>query len=333
MLLLFALVAAGVYLLRRRLEPLTEALQNAREEASRVAMQFKSAAESSLDAYFIMDAVRNRNNAIGDFRVRYLNASSEVLIGRPSEDVVGRTLREVLPAKQAAFFLERYRRIVTTGEALSEEFRTSGDDVAATWVAHRAVKLGDGVSVTARDISEQKVVEAQLRSRAENDVLTGLPNRTLFFERLEQAMVRARRDRVGVGVLFLDVDHFKKVNDKHGHAAGDAVLVEFAERLRRSVRATDTVARLSGDEFAILLADVDNVGGAEAVAAHIVDVIRMPFDAGGKHLSIGTSIGVGFSPRGLESAQSLVASADRKLYQAKAAGRGRFSSASQARAA
>jgi diguanylate cyclase (GGDEF)-like protein/PAS domain S-box-containing protein len=333
MLLLFALVAAGVLLLRRRLEPLTEALQNAREEASRVAMQFKSAAESSLDAYFIMDAVRDRNNAIGDFRIRYLNASGEVLIGRPSEDVVGRTLGDVLPAEQAAFFLERYRRIVTTGEALSEEFRTSGSDVAASWVAHQAVKLGDGVSVTARDISEQKVVEAQLRSRAENDVLTGLPNRTLFFERLEQAMTRARRDRAGVGVLFLDVDHFKRVNDTHGHAAGDAVLVEFAERLRRSTRATDTVARLSGDEFAILLCDVDDIGSAESVAAHIVDAIRAPFDVEGKRLSIGTSIGVGFSPRGLESAQSLIARADGKLYQAKAAGRGRFSSASQARAA
>ncbi len=333
MLLLFALVAAGVYLLRRRLEPLTDALHTAREEASRVAMQFKSAAESSLDAYFIMDAVRNRDNAIDDFRIRYLNVSGEVLIGRPSEDVVGRTLREVLPAAQAAFFLERYRRIVTTGEALSEEFRTSGDDVAASWVAHQAVKLGDGVSVTARDISEQKVVEAQLRSRAENDVLTGLPNRTLFFERLEQAMARARRDRAGVGVLFLDIDHFKQVNDANGHAAGDAVLVEFAARLRRSTRTTDTVARLSGDEFAILLSDVDNIGRAEAVAAHIVDAIRAPFDIDGKPLHVGTSIGVGFSPRGLESAQSLVARADRKLYQAKAAGRGRFSSASQARAA
>jgi diguanylate cyclase (GGDEF)-like protein/PAS domain S-box-containing protein len=333
MLLLFALVAAGVLLLRRRLEPLTKALQNAREEASRVAMQFKSAAESSLDAYFIMDAVRNRNNAIDDFRVRYLNASGEVLIGRPSEDVVGRTLGEVLPAKQAAFFLERYRRIVTTGEALSEEFRTTGGDVAASWVAHQAVKLGDGVSVTARDISEQKVIEAQLRTRAENDVLTGLPNRTLFFERLEQTMARARRDRVGVGVLFLDIDHFKQVNDTNGHAAGDAVLIEFAARLRRSIRATDTVARLSGDEFAILLSEVDNIGSAEAVAAHIVDAIRVPFDIGGKPLHVGTSIGVGFSPRGLESAQSLVARADRKLYQAKGAGRGRFSSASQARAA
>jgi diguanylate cyclase (GGDEF)-like protein len=333
MLLLFALVAAGVLLLRRQLKPLTEALHNAREEASRVAMQFKSAAESSLDAYFIMDAVRNRNDAIDDFRIRYLNASGEVLIGRPSEDVVGRTLGEVLPAAQAAFFLDRYRRIVTTGESLSEEFRTSGEDVAASWVAHQAVKLGDGVSVTARDISEQKVVEAQLRSRAENDVLTGLPNRTLFFERLEQAMARARRDRAGVGVLFLDIDHFKQVNDTNGHAAGDAVLIEFAKRLRASIRTTDTVARLSGDEFAILLSDVDNIGSAEAVAAHIVDSIRAPFDIDGKPLHVGTSIGVGFSPRGLESAQSLVARADRKLYQAKAAGRGRFSSASQARAA
>ena len=201
------------------------------------------------------------------------------------------------------------------------------------WVAHQAVKLGDGVSVTARDVTQRKLIEAQLRSRAENDVLTGLPNRTLFFERLEQKLAKARKQRSGVAVLFLDVDHFKRVNDTHGHAAGDAVLIEFARRLRNSVRAPDIVARLSGDEFAIMVGELDDIGQVERVAAHIVDALAAPFEFEDKRLSISASIGIGFSAHGLESAQSLVARADRKLYQAKAAGRGRFSSAREPNAA
>ena len=332
MLLLFALVMAGVLLMRRQLTPLTDALKKSREEAARVAQQFRAAAESSLDAYFIMESVRAVRDAVVDFRITYVNASGEVLIGRPSEKVIGKTLKEVMPDVQAQFFIERYRRIVTTGESLSEEFRTAGD-ATASWVAHQAVKLGDGVSVTARDVTQRKTVEAQLRSRAENDVLTGLPNRALFFERLEHALAKARQQRAGVAVLFLDLDHFKAINDNHGHPAGDAVLIEFAKRLRASVRAPDVVARLSGDEFAIIVDDLDDIAQVERVAAHIVDALATPFIVDDKRVPVSASIGIGFTAHGMESAQSLVARADRKLYHAKAAGRGRFSSAREANAA
>jgi len=111
------------------------------------------------------------------------------------------------------------------------------------------------------------------------------------------------------------------------------VLIEFAHRLRKSVRAPDIVARLSGDEFAIMVGELDDIGQVEHVAAHIVDALSTPFELEDKHLSISASIGIGFSALGLESAQSLVARADRKLYQAKAAGRGRYSSAREQNAA
>jgi diguanylate cyclase (GGDEF)-like protein len=332
-LLLLALVAAGVFLLRRRLQPLTRELIEAREEARRVAAQFKAAAESSLDAYFILDAVRDARHLIADFRIRYLNASGEVLMRRPSEDVLGKTLHEFLSAAQAEYFVKRYRRIVSTGESLSEEFRTQDADTGASWVAHQAVKLGDGVSVTARDITKIKSVERQLRDRAENDVLTGLPNRTLFFERLGRALVDAREGQTGVAVLFLDLDRFKKVNDTYGHAAGDAVLREFAVRLRALVRGTDTVARLGGDEFAVILPGLPTIERAERVAADIVTAIRVPFDVEAVRLNVGTSIGVAFSNGINETPESLVGRADRKLYQAKSGGRGRFSSAAGKRAA
>src|SRR5206468_4254967 len=136
-LLLFALVAGGVYLMRRQLAPLIDTLKHSREEAARVSQQFKAAAESSLDACFIMSAVRDAHNDIVDFRIDYTNASAEVLTGKPCEQVIGKTLKGVLAEQHAAFFIERYRRIVATGQSLSEEFRTSG--LAAGWVAHQAV--------------------------------------------------------------------------------------------------------------------------------------------------------------------------------------------------
>ncbi|MEP6655709.1 MAG: diguanylate cyclase [Betaproteobacteria bacterium] len=331
--LLAALVAAGVWLLRRRLRPLTNALVDAREEATRVAAQFKAAAESSLDAYFLMDAVRDQRQKVVDFCIRYTNASGEVLIGRPAEDIIGKRLREILSSEQARYFIERYERIVTTGESLSEEFRTSADDASASWVAHQAVRLNDGVSVTARDITLLKNTERQLRSKAENDVLTGLPNRALFFDRLSRALADGRQSSSGVAVLFLDIDRFKQVNDRHGHAVGDAVLVEFADRLRKLVRATDTVARLGGDEFAIILPKLVDIAQAERVAADILSAIGVPFVTTSTRLEIGTSIGVAFSSDGHNTPEALVSGADRKLYQAKSGGRGRFSSATEKRAA
>jgi len=183
-----------------------------------------------------------------------------------------------------------------------------------------------------RDLELKKAMQ-ELQEQAITDPLTGLHNTRYLRELLPGELLRAKRKGSPLAVIMIDVDHFKRVNDTHGHAAGDAVLIEFARRLRNSVRAPDIVARLSGDEFAIMVGELDDIGQVEHVAAHIVDALAAPFEFEDKRLSISASIGIGFSAHGLESAQSLVARADRKLYQAKAAGRGRFSSAREPNAA
>jgi diguanylate cyclase (GGDEF)-like protein len=162
----------------------------------------------------------------------------------------------------------------------------------------------------------------QIRHKALHDALTGMPNRMLFEDRLTHALAAATRERKRVGVLFIDLDQFKRVNDTYGHACGDELLRQVATRLSTTVRATDTVARLGGDEFVILLSEVDDVDDAHAVATKLLDVLRRPYDVGGGVLSVSASIGVTVAKPG-ETPDALLSHADDAMYRAKAAGRDR----------
>jgi len=185
--------------------------------------------------------------------------------------------------------------------------------------------IGTNADVTERKRAEADLAEsrAQLERAAQYDGLTGLPNRNLLGDRLEQALARARRNRQLISLFYLDLDRFKDINDARGHAAGDALLKAFAERLNACVRETDTVARLGGDEFVILLEDVREDGDARAVADKIIDAMRREFHVDSKALRVTTSIGVAFT-RGDTTSEDLMKQADAALYEAKGAGRNRY---------
>jgi diguanylate cyclase (GGDEF)-like protein/PAS domain S-box-containing protein len=171
------------------------------------------------------------------------------------------------------------------------------------------------------DVTEQREAEEALRRQALHDALTGLPNRSMFMDRLARATARQERAEEGVvAVLFLDLDHFKVVNDLHGHEVGDRVLVEVAGRLEQAVRATDTVARLGGDEFAVICEGAD-AATASLVASRIQEVFKEPVAVAGEHFPVSMSIGVALSPP--YSADSLLRYADSAMYHAKATSRGR----------
>ena len=174
------------------------------------------------------------------------------------------------------------------------------------------------------DITELQETQAQLELLARVDTLTGLANRRQFDERMAQAMSRTRRTLQPMAVLYLDIDHFKAINDSLGHAVGDAVLCEFARRLEACVRVTDTVARLAGDEFVILLEGI--AGGAEAghIAAKVVACIRAPFEVADAPLTVTASVGVAPYEGAVQTAAEVLALADRALYRAKKLGRDRF---------
>jgi diguanylate cyclase (GGDEF)-like protein/PAS domain S-box-containing protein len=181
-----------------------------------------------------------------------------------------------------------------------------------------------GAVITFLDISARQAAEARVRHLAYYDALTDLPNRVLFHDRLEMALARCRRQDRILAVHLLDLDHFKAINDAHGHAAGDALLRAVADRLRNSVRATDTVARLGGDEFAVLQADLPDVADAITLAGRLVGTMAKPFLIDRGTIRSTASIGSAVYPRDGPSHDLLLQNADRAMYLAKSNGRNTY---------
>ncbi|HLX35902.1 MAG TPA: EAL domain-containing protein [Candidatus Limnocylindrales bacterium] len=180
-----------------------------------------------------------------------------------------------------------------------------------------------GIVVNYRDISERRLLEDELRHQAFHDSLTGLANRALFADRLEHALNRTKRSRHRLAVLFLDLDDFKTINDSLGHGEGDQLLVSVAGRLREAVRAGDTIARMGGDEFAILVEDASN-GSPMEVAERLQGALQTPFNQGGKELFVHASVGVAVSASSRETPEELLRNADASMYMAKSHGKNRI---------
>lgn len=212
----------------------------------------------------------------------------------------------------------------------SLEFRVEAPDGSLRWirVENNEVRrdpqgvVHNGIMV---DVTERKQAEAQVWHQAHHDLLTGLPNRRWLHERLAQAM-RLCLPELGqrVALMLIDLDHFKDVNDTLGHGSGDALLVEAARRLRESLRATDTLGRMGGDEFALVLPLCAGVSESVAVAERLLQVLGQPYDLGGQRVHVGASIGVAIYPDDADSVEALMQDADQALYRAKDDGRHRL---------
>lgn len=202
------------------------------------------------------------------------------------------------------------------------------NDQAERWIAMngwKSVREAEGqnrIIITIRDITDEKTASERIRWAATHDALSRLPNRRLFHERLELAIEDARRSGRTVGLLLLDLDHFKQINDTLGHDVGDMLLKTFAKRLRSAVRSCDTVARLGGDEFAVVLPEIDGSVCLEEVAAAIFDRLRKPVLSGGTVLDCRASIGASLYPTHGQSPEELLKHADIALYSAKSGRRG-----------
>ena len=256
-------------------------------------------------------------------------------VGSSTQSLLGYTERELLQTSFLGFVHPRDRQ--TTRDVFNDLVATPNREVQAelrflhkngTWIWLEAFAqnlLHDSslkaIIVNYRDITQRKATEKQLEYQAYYDALTGLPNRLLFRDRVVNAVAQAKRHRRGIAVMYLDLDHFKLVNDGLGHSVGDGLLSEVAARLQGSIRASDTISRLGGDEFTILLNDTNSTDAVFAVARKVLQSLTRPFRVNGHELFVTASIGISIYPSDGDDVETLLKCADSAMYRAKELGR------------
>ena len=259
--------------------------------------------------------------------IEYVNPRFSAITGYSREEVLGknpRILQSGLTPKQT--YDELWKK-VTSGQAWQGELINKRKNGEIYWedayIAPVKQPSGEVTHFVAAkiDITDRKAMEEQVQRLAQYDPLTDLPNRRLFSDRLQQALALAERDRTRLAVMFLDLDRFKPINDKYGHAMGDVVLKEVATRIQSSLRASDTLARIGGDEFVVLLPNVSSVRDVVGVAEKVREVLNQPFIVDGQVMSLSSSAGIALYPEHGDTEQSLVRNADTAMYYAKEDGR------------
>lgn len=286
--------------------------------------RFRTVSETAQEAIVMTDALG---------MVIYWNRAAEQTFGYTAKEAVGKDVHEWLTPQR---FRDRARAGIATFAATGQgnvigktlEFaaiRKDGTEIPIE-ISISGITLGADRHAVAlvRDISERKRSEAEIVRMARYDALTGLANRNVFVDELRKAIAEANRGRKGFSVLYLDLDHFKDINDTLGHPIGDELLKLVADRLRSTVRETDTVARFGGDEFAIIVTDIAEPAEAAMVADKLLNAVRQPFFIQGNEIRSGTSVGIAvFGPESAD-AEALLSHADVALYRAKSEGRGTY---------
>ena len=267
---------------------------------------------------------------VKDTQGRYLFANRLLreLFDAPMGEVVGYDDYKFFDADTAAERRADDLRVLQGGETIQAE-ETSPNILTGLTAVYLSVKLPlrheDGsiyaLCGISTDITERKDIEEHMRHMAQYDGLTHLPNRALFSDRLQQALAAAKRDRNHLALMFLDLDKFKPINDTYGHAVGDLLLKEAAQRIQDCLRASDTAARIGGDEFVVLLPIIEAEQDASMVGEKIRNALVQPFELGGHTLNISSSIGVAVYPEHGADEKLLVKSADIAMYHAKKNGR------------
>jgi diguanylate cyclase (GGDEF)-like protein/PAS domain S-box-containing protein len=292
-----------------------------RRQAEAYKAQLAAMVESSDDAIIVKDL----NGIITSW-----NAGAERIFGYQASEIIGSSILELIPPERheeenGIMNLVKSGRRVDHFETVRWGKNKKPVDVSVTI---SAVKNSDGniigVSKIARDITERKESQKRIEYLAHYDLLTGLPNRALLADRMKTAIGNARRYSFQLAVLFVDLDRFKPINDSLGHEMGDKLLKIVAERMKSTVRKTDTVSRLGGDEFVILLSQIHAASDAVRVAEKIIAALSQPYHIEQHELVLSASIGISIYPDSGKDASSLLRSADEAMYSAKGQGRNRY---------
>jgi diguanylate cyclase (GGDEF)-like protein/PAS domain S-box-containing protein len=294
---------------------LTSELDSRTAELRSSEARFRSLVQNSSDAILVVD---------GSGTISYVSPSADRVLGIPFGEMLGDDLQSYVHADDRENLSRALRESIGSTQQLRLEFRMRG---AGSWRHLEATPsdlLDDpnvrGIVLNTRDVTERHELEEQLRYQAFHDPLTGLANRARFRDRLEFALARAERQNTSIGIVFLDLDDFKDVNDTLGHHVGDLLLVEVARRLHEALRVTDTPARLGGDEFAVLLEGDITEALAQRVGRRIIEAISAPMTIEGTGLTLHASMGIAIGDSSSHAA-NLLRHADIAMYQAKSKGK------------
>lgn len=265
-------------------------------------------------------------------RIQTFNRAAQRIFGYEEAEVIGKNITLLVPPSHRERHDDYLARYLQTGEleVIGKTVELQGmrkdGTIFPIEMMLAEVRLGEAHLLTAmlRDISEQKLSQQKIEHMAHYDALTGLPNRTLFLDRLNRSIISAKRNQQCIALLFMDLDGFKNVNDTLGHHFGDLLLVKVAERLNLSVRESDTLARLGGDEFTLILNDAHHHDDIVIVAEKILESINTPFNLDGHVVQIGISIGIARYPVDADTRAMLIVAADRAMYAAKSAGKNTY---------
>jgi diguanylate cyclase (GGDEF)-like protein/PAS domain S-box-containing protein len=317
-LLLVGLVAAGWWALRSQVSPLVAQLAAAQREIASSEKRQRAIADNLPVLIGYISKERKLMFANQTFE-HWMGLAPEQLKGKPI-DALGTSIYE-----------ERSDMLATSLAGQRVEYDTVCHMLGVGRNLH-TVLVPDvqpdgrvaGVYALSTDVTANKVAEQHLHRLARVDALTGLPNRRRFEEHIEQAMARSCRSKRPMALIFMDVDHFKVINDSNGHGAGDEVLKEFGIRLQGAIRVTDLAARLAGDEFVVILEGLNTIEEASRVVEKLAEAIRRPMSIAGRKLLVTASMGLAYYDGRDGSAEDLVERADRALYRAKGAGRNTF---------
>lgn len=285
------------------------------EASQRAEARFRGLFDRTADLVLILDLKLN---------IIDVNDVALILLGYRRDELLQRSYRDIVAPED---FTDLDRRIALTAGSNTQqpvyELTLLQKDGSRVVTEIDAGLIGDALGkplhyqVICRDIRERKAAETALYQKATQDTLTGLYNRSMFFEIMARAIKRAKRSHRKMAVIFLDLDGFKKVNDTHGHHMGDEVLKAVAERINKTVRSTDAVARLGGDEFAVVVEDLAGRGDALQIADTLEAVLSEPFVIEQLPIRIGASSGVSLFPDDDETAVGLLNTSDMRMYQAK----------------
>lgn len=315
--------------LKRRLERERRARRQAEGIAEDALRQVYDSLRELRDSHAVLDETTDFVViAELDGSIRYMNRSLWEMLGLDAGEVQSWNVSDLLtPASRERFLSEALPAVKEKGGwrgelAMVQPVSGSEIPVSQVLIGHRGpTGQVDSISSISRDITDRLAMEQQLTRLALHDSLTGLPNRRLFFDRLDVALARAQRTGTPIGILFIDVDRFKSINDTLGHEAGDAVLTEIARRLIGCLRPSDTVCRLGGDEFSVLCEHVGNERGALALARRLGRRVAEPMTQGGAAADVTVSIGVVVVTSAPEGPEQLLRHADAAMYEAKRRGK------------